>query len=89
MISLQENIEKLQEYILEHLGDALTVSELAERFTLNESTLRKQFSRQYHKTLHRFILEQRMEMAHTLLKEGRLTIAEVGFHLKRSQNNIV
>lgn len=77
MILINENIVALRTYILENLSQPLSTSELAQRFDLNESTLRKQFRRQYNISLHRFILASRMEAAMTMLKLAQRPVYEV------------
>ncbi|RWU08153.1 helix-turn-helix transcriptional regulator [Pedobacter chitinilyticus] len=78
MKSVWDHITALHDHVLSHLDDRLSLTDLAKKFNISASTMRKQFQKQYHISLYRFIQQNRMEKALLLLREGKLTIGEVG-----------
>ncbi|WP_299568447.1 AraC family transcriptional regulator [uncultured Pedobacter sp.] len=78
MKSVWDHITLIHDYINEHLQEPLSINELAKKFNLSPSTMRKQFYRQYQISLYKFIQKKRMERAVELLKSGKYSIAEVG-----------
>ncbi|MBW7891305.1 MAG: helix-turn-helix transcriptional regulator [Chitinophagaceae bacterium] len=74
------DIEKLQEvktYIDINLHEVLTISTLASRFSLSETTLRRHFIFYYRLPVYRYIFRCRMKKAKELLANGSLHLPEV------------
>lgn len=84
MRSIETDIALTRDYIINHLHTSLTVCGLSAMFSMADSTLRRHFYLQYKISIHRFILQQRMEMAMLLVKQRHHPINEiatkVGYH---------
>ncbi|MFD0712708.1 response regulator [Paenibacillus sp. GCM10027626] len=73
----EEAIDAIRKYILEHYGEELTLSAIAEQFHYNVAYLSDLFHKQTGKTFSDFLLEARMERASELLRDSALRIASV------------
>lgn len=66
-------------YIEAHLSERLTVSSIAQNANLSTRSLMRLFRKQIGSSVVDFILQRRVERARQLLKENRMTCAEVAF----------
>ena len=65
-------IDELVVYIRAHLSDKLALTELAYQAGLNPNYLNKVFKEETGTTVNKFIIQERMQLAAELLKEGNL-----------------
>ncbi|WEK21347.1 MAG: AraC family transcriptional regulator [Candidatus Pedobacter colombiensis] len=84
MKAAHNHIIIIMEYIEANLHESLSIERIAEQFNLSPSTLQRRFKKQYKVPMHKFILQQRMDKAMEMLKEGSHSIADVrlnvGYH---------
>ncbi|MGD1932799.1 MAG: helix-turn-helix domain-containing protein [Leptolyngbyaceae cyanobacterium] len=84
-------LRQITEYVDTHLGQDLTLTELAEIAQLTPNYLTRLFKQSTGLTPHQYVIQQRVERAKCLLLQGKLAISdialEVGFahqsHLNR------
>lgn len=70
-------IEDIQSYLLDHLSEKLTISDLSRKFHLSTTSCKTCFRTYCGKPIHRWISEKRMEKAIVLLEESDLSIIEI------------
>ena len=70
-------IHNVHEYLLEHLGEKITIETLSRQFHMNPTTLKSVFKSVYGNSLASHVKEHRMERAAELLTGTGLTIAEI------------
>jgi AraC-like DNA-binding protein len=66
----KEKAYAIQRYILDNLDKHALIKELAQKFTLSESSLKKLFSKVYGMGLHEYRIYERLKKAIQLLNEG-------------------
>lgn len=75
--------EQVRKYIMEHIGEELTLGALASKVYLSQNHLIRIFKKQYGKTVMEYITDCRMSLAEKLLKDSSLTVtaisAKVGY----------
>lgn len=76
-----ERLFDLEAYIKNNLKYNLSVSFLASKIGFSESKLQKLFKIVYGKSVHKKINEIKMNAALELLKEGALSISQIGFEM--------
>lgn len=75
-----EKLQKLHDYILEHLDEPLpTLKELARKFGSEEHKLKVGFREHYHTSVYHFYHEERLKKAHSLILQTSITLKEVAF----------
>lgn len=88
----QNIAERCRQYIVEHIGDELKVSELAAMFYQNADYLSRKFKQKYSKSINEYINEYRIDLAAQLLVDTDLStsaVAErVGFMNYNHFNNM-
>lgn len=75
--SLEEIIHSIHEYLMEHLSERITIEELAKKFLMNTTTLKKAFKEVYGISIAVHMKEHRMEQAAKLLKKTQGSIAQI------------
>jgi len=70
-------VREIQQYLLQHLDQPGTVTELSHRAGLNEFKLKRGFRQLYAITIFEFLLEARMERAVRLLRETEMKVHAV------------
>lgn len=75
------NLEKIKFWVRENVEQIHSDTDVAERFGVSLDTLRKDFLRKERKTLHRFIVETRIEKAKHFLEETDLKCFEICFEV--------
>ena len=71
---------KIDNYITEHIGEKISITQLEKEFFSSKNGLYDFFKKQYGKTAGEYILEKRLQLAQKLLKEYKdKTITEVAF----------
>jgi AraC-like DNA-binding protein len=73
----REKIIKARTYLLENIGDPLTIKSLSRKVAINECYLKKGFKELFGQTIFDFYQSQRMEHAKFLLYTKGLTVTEV------------
>jgi AraC-like DNA-binding protein len=73
----RETIIKAREILLQHIGDPITIKELARKVATNECYLKKGFKEMFGTTIFDFYQNQRMEHAKYLLYEKGLSVTDV------------
>jgi AraC family transcriptional regulator len=69
--------KRLIAYIEENLSEPLSLADLAKTVDLPIATLRRQFHQCTGRSVHRFIIERRVQLACNLLKTTGLTLADI------------
>ena len=73
----RETIVQARELLLKHIGDPITIKELARKVATNECYLKKGFKEMFGTTIFDFYQGQRMEHAKYLLYDKGLSVTEV------------
>jgi AraC-like DNA-binding protein len=73
----KESIYQAREFLLQHIGDPITIKELSRKVAMNECYLKKGFKEVYGTTIFDFYQQQRMEHAKYLLYEKSLSVTDV------------
>lgn len=68
-------------YIEDNLSGELSVTLLAEKFGFSRPTLQRNFRRYFRESVYAYIYEKRMEKAEELLRQGGMTVAEIGLEV--------
>ena len=77
----REKIEQAREWLLDHIGEPITIKELSRKVAMNECYLKKGFRLMYGTTIFDFYQSQRMEHARYLLYQKELSVTEVSVRL--------
>lgn len=76
-------VEKVKNYVADHVEDELSVEKLAEQVYLNPNYLTRVFKRSTGRTVTEYITEYRLKLAEDLLRDTKLSItmvsAKVGY----------
>lgn len=75
--NVQELVDQTAGYILEHISEKLLVEDLAVRVHLNSDYLNRLFKKYRGKSINKFIIDERMQLAMELLRRGDLTAGAV------------
>ena len=75
----QHRIVSIREYVDAHAAcSALSVTQIADHFALNPSLLTKQFQHYFGVTLHRYIQQQRLQLAqHIMMERPKASLSEI------------
>lgn len=73
----REKISKAREFLLQHIGEPITIKALSRKVAMNECYLKKGFKEMFGTTIFDFYQSQRMEHAKYLLYEKGLTVTDV------------
>lgn len=71
-------LRRVDEYIIEHLGQEIQINELADLCALGRTTFYQRFRSAVHMTPHQYIMRLRVDKAKRLLSKTTLPLAEVG-----------
>lgn len=80
-------IFETEQYILDHLGDSLTVRQIADSVFVSHTYLCFLYKKKTGKTLNQFILDARMKKAKSLLLDTNLKIGDIAASLGYSNQN--
>lgn len=72
-----ETVRAVHDYLVEHLGERVTIEELSRMFHINATTLKEAFKAEYGMSLAAHTKEHRMEKAAQLLRESGMSISEI------------
>ena len=70
-------IEQIHQYICSHLCEHLTIQSLANKFYINQTTLKQNFKKRFGKSVGQHIIEHRMTKASELLVQSDISIKEI------------
>ena len=70
-------VRKIHEQLTQHIGQRITIDELSRQYLINPTTLKASFKAVYGTSIAAHIKEHRMEEAARMLRESRLSIAEI------------
>lgn len=70
-------IEQVHKYICSHLFEHLTIESLANKFYINQTTLKQNFKKRFKKSIGQYIIEHKMAKASELLIESEKSIKEI------------
>jgi AraC-like DNA-binding protein len=73
----RDTIARAREILIQHIGDPITIKELARKVATNECYLKKGFKEMFGTTIFEFYQSQRMEHAKYLLYEKSLSVTDV------------
>lgn len=72
-----ETVRKVHDYLVEHLGERVTIEELSRMFHINATTLKEAFKSEYGMSVAAHTKEHRMERASSLLRESPMSVSEI------------
>lgn len=72
-----DTVRKVHDYLVEHLGERVTIEELSRKFHINATTLKEAFKAEYGMSVAAHTREHRMEHAMMLLRESAMTVSEI------------
>ena len=67
----------VQEYMVSHLSDPLTINQLSARFRISPTALKDIFRQTYGRPIHQYLLEKRVQHAAELLHRSPLSIVDI------------
>lgn len=70
-------IKQLHAFLIAHYPEHYTIDELAERFEISPTTIKKCFKGVYGNSVYAYMKLYRLQVAEKLLRESRLTVAEI------------
>ncbi|SPE66197.1 helix-turn-helix domain-containing protein [Leuconostoc mesenteroides] len=78
-----KKIYAIHGYLLNHIGEKLTLQQLARQYDIGQTTMQKLFKATYYQSIHSFLMSARLEYACALLKDSQASITfianEVGY----------
>jgi AraC family transcriptional regulator len=77
----REKIAQARSWLIEHIGEPITIKELSRKVAINECYLKKGFRLMYGSTIFDFYQSQRMEHARYLLYEKGMSVTDVSLQL--------
>ena len=72
-----DTARQVHDYLIDHIGERVTIDELSRRFHINPTTLKQSFKEIYGTSLAAHTKEHRMEIAARLLRESDRSIADI------------
>ncbi len=67
--------------VVEHITEHYTIEELAERFEISPTAMKKCFKEMYGVPIYTYCRTYRLQIAEKLLREGQLSVAEIAAKL--------
>ena len=68
---------KIHDFVVEHIIEHYTIEELAERFEISPTSLKKCFKEMYGVPIYTYCRTYRLQIAEKMLREGQLSVAEI------------
>lgn len=68
---------KIHDFVVEHITEHYTIEELAERFEISPTAMKKCFKEMYGVPIYTYCRTYRLQIAEKLLREGQLSVAEI------------
>lgn len=73
----RDRIRKIHDFVVEHMEEHHTIEELADRFELSPTAMKHYFKEVYGSSFYAYFRTYRLQIAERLLRDGRLSIAEI------------
>ncbi|MES0868367.1 AraC family transcriptional regulator [Pseudovibrio sp. SCP19] len=70
---------KVREYLMEHLGEDLSIERISKETGLSKRSIQRHFKEKYNLTVSDFIRKQRLEKARQAINKGGITVAEAAY----------
>lgn len=70
-------VRQIHDFVTEHIAERYTIEELAERFEISQTAMKKCFKGIYGAPIYAYFRIYRLQIAERLLREGQLSIAEI------------
>lgn len=70
-------IRQIHDFMVDHIAEHYTIGELAERFKISPTAMKNCFKGMYGVPIYTYIRTYRLQIAEHLLREGRLSVAEI------------
>lgn len=70
-------IEQIHKYICSHISEHITIEFLANKFYINQTTLKQKFKQRFGKSIRQHIIDHKMTKASELLTESENSIKEI------------
>ncbi len=80
-----KKLSLIRQEMIRNMNEPPTIEELADKFSISPSTLKKYFKKIYDETPHRFINKHRMELARQMILSGKFSVKEVAYDLGYSE----
>jgi AraC-like DNA-binding protein len=77
----REQAERAQAMLESALADPPTIGQIARDIGVNETTLRRSFKQVFGVTIIDYLRDRRLDVARTLLRENRLTVAQIAYRV--------
>lgn len=74
---MTDTVRRVQEYMVSHLSDPLTIDQLSARFRISPTALKDSFRQTYGRPIHQYLLEKRVQRAAELLHQSPLSIVDI------------
>ena len=75
------NFDEVARQIELRIAEKLTLQDLADVAGVSRSTFAERFTQQFGCSPHRYITQRRIEKAKVLLREGRLSVADIAYEI--------
>ena len=75
--NIPENISEIISYLQTHYQEKIVINDLVEKFNINRTSLSEQFYKATNSTIIEYLINIRINLAATCLRDTRLTIAEI------------
>lgn len=72
-----EVIKRMHAFLVKHFDEHYTIDELAERFEISPTAMKKCFRGVYGDSIYSYMKRYRLQVAERLLRESRLTVGEI------------
>ena len=72
-----DTVRRVQEYMVSHLAEPLTIDQLSARFRISPTALKDSFRQTYGRPIHQYLLEKRVQHAAELLHHSSLSIVDI------------
>lgn len=70
-------VKQIHSFLIEHFSERHTIKELADRFEMSPTVMKKCFKGVYGDSVYAYMKTYRLQVAERLLKESELTVAEI------------
>ncbi len=74
---MADTVRRVQEYMVSHLSEPLTIDQLSARFRISPTALKDSFRQTYGRPIHQYLLEKRVQRAAELLHQSPLSIVDI------------
>lgn len=80
-------IRQIHDFMVDHIAEHYTIGELAERFKISPTAMKNCFKGMYGVPIYTYIRTYRLQIAEHLLREGRLSVAEIAAKIRYTNPN--